>query len=57
VKPNNELESFNKAMDTILKADPAKIRAQMEAEKKERKERRKAKKQPSAFDPASGAKA
>jgi hypothetical protein len=30
-------------MDKILKADPAKVKAQMEADKKEREEQRKAK--------------
>jgi hypothetical protein len=51
---NPEYEQFNSAMDKILKADPARVKAQMEAEKKEREEKRKAKKQPSASDPASG---
>jgi hypothetical protein len=54
VKNNPELDKFNSAMDTILKADPAKVKAQMEAEKKEREEQRKAKKRPSASDLASG---
>jgi hypothetical protein len=39
-KTSKEYENFSKAMDTILKADPAKVRAQMEAEKKQRKEQR-----------------
>lgn len=51
---DSEYDTFNSAMDTILKADPAKVKAQMEAEKKEREEQRKAKKQPSASDPAAG---
>jgi hypothetical protein len=54
VKSNPEFDEFNSAMDTILKADPAKVKAQMEADKKQREEQRKAKKQPSASDPASG---
>jgi hypothetical protein len=35
-----EYEQFDHAMKNILKADPAKVKAQMEAEKKERKERK-----------------
>lgn len=50
MKPNSEFEEFNRAMGEILKADPAKVRARMEAERKEREEQRKAKKQPSASD-------
>ena len=34
-KPNPEYEQFSNAMDAILRADPAKVKAQMEAEKKE----------------------
>jgi hypothetical protein len=52
-KPSTEYETFSKAMDKTLKADPAKVKAQMEAEKKEREEQRKAKKQPSASGHAS----
>ena len=44
MKSNPEFDEFNSAMDTILKADPAKVKAQMEADKKEREEKRKAKK-------------
>jgi len=40
---NSEFDAFNTAMDKILKADPAKVKAQMEAEKKEREEKRKEK--------------
>jgi hypothetical protein len=36
-----ELEKFNDAMGQILKADPAKVKAQMEAEKNQREEQRK----------------
>ncbi len=53
MKSNPEYDDFNKAMDAILKADPAKVKAQMDAEKVEREEKRKAKKHPSASDPAS----
>jgi hypothetical protein len=41
----SESETFDAAMDAILKADPAKVKAQMDAEKKEREEQRKAKKE------------
>jgi hypothetical protein len=44
----NELDTFNSAMDKILRADPKTVKAQMEAEKRQREELRKAKKQPSA---------
>ena len=40
---NGAYERFNEAMDTLLKADPAKVKAAMETEKKEREETRKAK--------------
>jgi hypothetical protein len=33
-------EAFNKAMDSILRADPRKIKAAMEADKRERAEKR-----------------
>jgi hypothetical protein len=39
-----EYEKFNRAMDTILRADPAKVKAQMKAAKREREETRKARK-------------
>ncbi|MGA2847706.1 MAG: hypothetical protein ABSE46_01830 [Terracidiphilus sp.] len=58
MKSNHEFDAFNAAMDTILKADPAKVKAEMdagiEASKREREARgerkrgRKAKVQPSA---------
>ena len=34
----SEYGVFNSAMDTILKADPAKVKAEMEADKKQRAE-------------------
>jgi hypothetical protein len=43
MKKSTEYERFNEAMATILKADPKAVKAAMEAEKKERAERRKAK--------------
>jgi hypothetical protein len=49
-----EFDEFNSAMDAILKADPAKVKAQIETDKREREEQRKAEKQPSAADHASG---
>ena len=48
MKPNPEFENFNRAMDAILKADPTKVRAEMEADKQRRAQLRKTKKQPSA---------
>jgi hypothetical protein len=53
---NPEFDSFNRAMDTILKADPSKVKAEMEAEKQRRSDERKAKEQPSASGRASGGK-
>lgn len=44
-KTNDEYDKFSTAMDTILKADPAKVKAEMEAEKRERAKERKAKKE------------
>jgi hypothetical protein len=41
---NSEYNDFNSAMDTILKADPAKVKAQMEADKKAREKQRAARK-------------
>ncbi|MGA2753059.1 MAG: hypothetical protein ABSE53_04775 [Terracidiphilus sp.] len=61
-----ELDNFNNAMDTILRADPAKVKAEMDAEiqasksereaRGERKRGRKAKEQPSASGHASSGK-
>ena len=42
-KPSSEDKNLNRAMDTILKADPAMVKAQMEAAKKESEEQRKVK--------------
>jgi hypothetical protein len=54
MKQNPEYDSFNRAMDTILKAKPETVKAQMEAEKKKREERRKTKR--ASADRASGGK-
>jgi hypothetical protein len=43
MKTSREFQEFNAAMDTILKADPAKVKAEMEADKEAREEARKAK--------------
>ncbi|HTX41337.1 MAG TPA: hypothetical protein VMD25_05880 [Acidobacteriaceae bacterium] len=32
MKTNHEYATFNKAMDTILRADPAKVKAELDAE-------------------------
>jgi len=40
----NDFDKFNTAMDTILKAKPADIKAAMEADKEKRAEQRKRKK-------------
>jgi hypothetical protein len=45
---NAELNNFNNAMDTILRADPKVVKAQMEVEKGQRAAKREAKKMPSA---------
>jgi len=42
-RPSNEYRTFNKAMDTILKADPKAVKDAMDAEKREREEQRKTK--------------
>jgi hypothetical protein len=36
MKPNSEYQTFSSAMNTILRADPDKVKAAMEAEKNER---------------------
>ena len=56
MKTSREFQEFNAAMDTILKADPAKVKAEMDEDKRLREETRKAKKQPSASGRASSAK-
>jgi hypothetical protein len=50
-----EIDRFNDAMDTILRADPKAVKEAMEAEKEANAQKRKAKK-PSASDRASGGK-
>jgi hypothetical protein len=47
MKQSNEYATFNAAMDTILKADPAKVKAEMEEDKQRREDARKAKKEAS----------
>lgn len=48
MKTSREYQEFNSAMDTILKADPAKVKGEMEADKREREEHRKAKRMPTS---------
>ena len=50
---NENFDTFNAAMDTILKANPAAVKAAMEADKEDREKRRKSKK--SSADRASNA--
>lgn len=42
-KPNAEYDAFNTAMDRILKADPVKVKAEVDAEVQASVEERKAK--------------
>ena len=42
-KYSSEMRKFNSAMDTILKADPAKVKAEMDAEIEASKAEREAK--------------
>ena len=56
MKTSREFQQFNAAMGTILKADPAKVKAEMDADKVAREEARKAKKRPSVSDRASNGK-
>lgn len=49
-----EMQHFDAAMDTVLKADPQAVRTSLEADKKAREEQRKAKR--SSADPASSGK-
>jgi hypothetical protein len=44
MKKGGEYQTFNQAMDKILKADPAKVKAAMDEEKRERAAERTAKK-------------
>ena len=53
MKTSREYQEFNASMDTILKADPAKVKAEMEEDRRQREEERKAKKPPSAQGRAS----
>jgi len=39
MRTSEEFESFNRAMNTILRADPKAVKAAMNAEKREREER------------------
>lgn len=43
MKTSRQFQEFNAAMDTILKADPAKVKAEMDEDKRQREEARKAK--------------
>lgn len=52
---HNERSRFEDAMASILRADPKAVRAEMEREKQQNAEKRKAKKKPSASGRASGA--
>jgi hypothetical protein len=56
MKTSREFQEFNSAVDTILKADPAKVKAEMDEDKRLREEAREAKKPPSASAPASSGK-
>jgi hypothetical protein len=49
-KAMKELEQFNEAMNTILRADPKVVKEAMEREKHENAKKRKTKKQSSALD-------
>ena len=53
-KKASEFDSFNSAMDTILKADPKAVKEQMEAEKKANAEKRKTKKSSASGRASSG---
>ncbi len=48
-----EYENFNSAMDALLKANPAVVKAAMQQEKKEREDERKVKRSSSVSAPAS----
>jgi len=43
MKQNTEYDTFNRAMDTILKANPEIVKRAMELDKEERAKRRKSK--------------
>ncbi len=55
-KETAEFKKFDAAMGAILKADPAKVKAEMKTEKRQREEQRKAKEPPSALGRVSGGK-
>jgi|GEM_PF-4456699 len=55
-KSRNESEKFEAAMSAILKANPSEVKTAMEADRKERAKKRKARKLPSASDRASNGK-
>jgi hypothetical protein len=55
-KANAEFSKFNAAMGAILRADPAKVKAEMEADKAANAEKRKTKKRPSALGRVSSGK-
>ena len=55
MKTSREYQTFNKAMGTILRADPTAVKEALEAEKQANAEKRKAKKS-SASDRDSGGK-
>ena len=46
----SEYDTFDKAMDTILKADPTRVRAQMEADRKANTEARENRRHEAAMD-------
>jgi hypothetical protein len=56
MKKSREYSTFNRAMDSILHADPKAVRDAMDAEKRENAAKRKAKKTPSAPGPGASAK-
>ena len=53
---DSEREAFDRAMDTILRADPKAVKAAMEAEKAANAKKRKVKKRPSSSGPVSSGK-
>lgn len=54
-KRSLELENFNSAMDSLLRADPKAVREEMEAEKRANAKKRKTKRKPPASGRASTA--
>lgn len=52
-KSSKEYQTFNKTMDTILRADPKAVKEEMEREKQQNAEKRKAKlKEKGEHDPS-----